>query len=366
MKKLLLILGAATALVAVSCMKTETTTMSGNLKAGLSTGVTAVNDAVNSISSSAAYGVLNANSVALKSATDLSTTFADSVTLASVAGIYDFQPDLFHFYDFCIPHRMFVKTGTSDHLIVNLPQKLVFHPRFLHELNPADTTLKNDFRIDASDYYYFFNFTNLFNYRLSASFTLDTASIGEMQVLLTANLSSLSNANTFTFPGGYVINTSQAVANDTLTKVFSLTKGTDVLLKETVIASQLKPGMGEGRGIDEEFRHRERLYILDIGNVEIRRGNGLDSIQVYLNGVLQQHAGAKIVDSTGTDGSFFHKRDILLTFDDGTTTNLNTLLDPARQALSTLVDALQSMNFAKNIVDYIAIGIDWHMRHDHD
>jgi len=352
-------MGAVLAIAAASCTKSDSLT-SSTLKMSLSTGVTAVNNAVSTISTTKGYEILNANSAALKS----ETTYTDSVTLESVAGIYDYKPDLLSTWNFFIPHKMFVKTGTSAMMIVNLPQKLVFHPRFLRDFNPADTTLANDFSIKASDYYYYFNYTNLYNYRLTAGFTLDTTNLGNMQISATANTTSNSSTSAYTFPNGYSLTTTDALANDTTTKTFNLSKDGTVLMKETTIFAQpvqLPYGMGPG----PDFRHREGLYILTIGNVEIRRGAGLDSIQVYLNGVLQQHAGAAITDSSATDGSFCHSRDIKITFDDGTTTNLSALLDPAKTALKTLVDALHSMNFAKNIVDYIAVGIDYNFRMEH-
>jgi hypothetical protein len=359
MKKPILILIAVIGVLAWSCAKTDS--FNSNLKQSVTNSVTAVNNAVGTISSSTGFQVLNANAGTLKS-TD---TYTDSVTLASVSGIYDFKPDPFHFYDFFIPHRLFVKTGPSDLMIVNLPSKLVMHPRYLHDLYMPDTLLKNNFTIKATDYYYFFNFLNKFDYRLAAGFTLDSADIGHMEINSTASPTSQSYTSTYSFPSGYSISVS-AEKSDTTFSYFSLSKEGNILMKETVIAAPPMAGMmggGDGMGEDHEFRHRERLYVLTIGNVEIKRGAGMDSIQVYLNGVLQKHAGARIIDSTGTDGSICHKRDILITFDDGTTTNLSTLLDPAKEALKTLVDALHSMNFSKNIVDYIAIGIDYDMHH---
>jgi hypothetical protein len=359
MKKSLLILTAALSIIAMSCSKNDSLNsgFSSSLKQSVSTGVTAVNNAIGTISATKGYEVLSANSVAVKSA----TVYSDSVTLASVAGIYEFKPDLVHTFDFFIPHKLFVKTGTSDSMIVNMPQKLIIQPRFLHEVNPPDSLLKNNFTIRASDYYYFFNYVNEFDYRLKAGFTLDSANIGNLSITATASSPSVySYTSEYTFPGGYTIDVS-SLANDTTTSVFSLSQNASVLMKETVVASP--PSRGQGIGPVPEFRMRERLYILDIGNVEIRRGAGLDSIQVYLNGVLQKTAGARIVDSTGTNGSIFYRRDILLTFDDGTTENLSTLIDPAMAALKNLVNALQSMNFARNIVDYIAIGIDYNIRH---
>lgn len=126
---------------------------------------------------------------------------------------------------------------------------------------------------------------------------------------------------------------------------FALSDGIETLLKETV--SFVRSG----------FRITERQYILTIGNVDIIRSTGVDSIQVYLNGVLQKNAGAKIIDNTNDPGSICHSRDIQLIFDDGTTTNLSTLIKPALTTLKTLVNSLHSMFFAQNIVDYIAISI---------
>ena len=82
---------------------------------------------------------------------------------------------------------MFVKTGTSDLMIVNLPQKLVIQPRYLHDLNAPDSLLKNNFTITASDYYYYFNYVNEFDYRLNAGFTLDSVNIGSLNIIATAS-----------------------------------------------------------------------------------------------------------------------------------------------------------------------------------
>ena len=108
-----------------------------------------------------------------------------------------------------------------------------------------------------------------------------------------------------------------------------------------------------------DYHNKEKQYILSVGNVDIVRSSGIDSIQVFLDGVLQQTAGAKITDPD-TEGSICHHRDILLTFDDGTTTNLSDLIQPAKETLGTLVDSMHSMRFAKNVVDYIAISIYYH------
>ena len=114
--------------------------------------------------------------------------------------------------------------------------------------------------------------------------------------------------------------------------------------------------------IGNGFHKREKQYDLTIGNVEIKRGFGIDSIQVYQNGVLQKKAGAKITDSADSTGTICNKRDILLTFDDGTTAKLSTLISPALTQLKALVSSLHDMYFAENIVDYIAENIYFNSR----
>jgi hypothetical protein len=73
--------------------------------------------------------------------------------------------------------------------------------------------------------------------------------------------------------------------------------------------------------------------------------------------VLQKEAAAFITDDSDTTGTICHKRDVLLTFDDGTTAKLSKMINPALTSLRTLIDSLHSMYFAKNIVDYIAVSI---------
>ena len=153
----------------------------------------------------------------------------------------------------------------------------------------------------------------------------------------------------YTFTGGYSVSTSWQ-AGDTSKQSFTLLQNNSSLLKETTLFT--------GKG----FHKREKQYDLAIGNVEIKRGFGIDSIQVFQNGVLQKTAGAKITDSSDTTGTICNKRDILLTFDDGTTTKLSTLIGPALTQLKTLVTSLHDMYFAENVVDYIALNIYYNSR----
>lgn len=343
MKKAVLLLAVVIGLLAPGCSKYEKESL--NLKDSLEKSVADINKAVKTISGTRAYEVLSANNVSLKSETD----FRDSITLDLIAGIYDFKPDLRHHRDFFIPYRLFEKTGESDQMIVNMPNKFAFRPMYLHNCNANDTTLVNDFTITASDYHYYFNWFNSFDYKLSAGFTLDSEDIGSLDVESQGGgESGRSYTSTYTFDEGYNINVSFQ-SGDSSVSSFALAQDDEILLKETTIK------------VREDYHHREKTYILTIGNIEVVRGTGIDSIQVYLDGVLQKEAGAIIIDSSNSDDeSICHKRDILLTFDDGTTAKLSELIGPAREVLATLVDSLRSMNFATRVVDYIAISIYYH------
>ncbi len=134
-------------------------------------------------------------------------------------------------------------------------------------------------------------------------------------------------------------------------------KDNNVLLKEITIFT---PESGE-----DNHHERERMYDLTIGNVEIKRGGTLDSIQVFMNGVLQKTAGEIITNTSDSTASIFNHRDILLKFDDGTSAKLSELLSPSIVQLKTLVTSLHDMLFAENVVDYIAFSIYFNSRGDY-
>lgn len=235
-------------------------------------------------------------------------------------------------------------------MIVNLPHSRIFHPQYLHSFIRPDSVLKNDFTITASDYHFYYNFWNSLDYKLTASLTLNSEDLGSLDVASVSNSwKDQQNSSKFTFTGGYSIGTTWQTG-DTSKTSFSLMKDNNALLVEK--------NMFTGAG----FHKRERQYDLTIGNVEIKRGFGIDSIQVYMNGVLQKKAGVKITDSADTTGTICDRRDILLTFDDGTTEKLSTLLGPPLTELKALVSSLHDMYFAENIVDYIAINIYYNSR----
>jgi hypothetical protein len=235
-------------------------------------------------------------------------------------------------------------------MIVNLPEKMIFHPKYLHYYNPGDSVPENNFTISASDYHLYYTRWNSFDYKLSANFTLDGTDAGSLDVTSGANSYwDHSYSSKFTFTEGYSV-AAEWQTGDTTVSSFALLKDDNVLLKESRIF------------IWNTHHKGEKQYTLTIGNVDIKRMTGMDSIQVYLDGVLQKEAAAFITDSSDSTATICHKRDILLTFDDGTTAKLSELIDPVLTKLRTLIDSLHSMYFAKNIVDYIAFSIYFNSR----
>jgi hypothetical protein len=347
MKKSMVGMAVFFGLIAGSCTKTEGPAGPNlTFKQAIENNVNKVNNALDAISQTQGYRLLSVNSGSLKS----EEIITDSITLKLISGIYTYKPDNAHLIGPFSTYKLFIKTGASDSMIINLPQKLIFHPVYFRNIIPADSALKNDFNITATDYHYYYTGGYQYDYKLSAGFRLDTANLGNLDVIDNASQASGETwSSKYSFTGGYSINVS-GQTGDTTVSAFSLSNSAGSLLKETV--SFVRTGI----------RMTERQYVLSIGNIDIKRSSTIDSIQVYLNGVLQKKAGVKIKESTDSSGSITQSRDIQLTFDDGTTTNLSTLLAPAMTALKTIVSSLQSMYISTNIVNYLAISIYYNSR----
>jgi hypothetical protein len=342
MKKIVLLVVVAICFGSFSCSWLDNS-KSHDLKSSLDKSVDKINTAVSKISASDGYQIITGTDVTEKS----TISYTDSITMDLIKGIYTYQPDTTHRCNHNSSYKLFKKTGVSDSLIINMPNKLAFHPYYMEEYDRQYTMLTNDFTIKASDYHCYYNWRGSFDYALKAALVLDSVDLGTMTVAQYANArDDQEYISSFSFTEGYAINTLYQVG-DSIIKEFSLTKDTDTLLRESVLF------------IKNGTYHPERQYTLSIGNIDIKKTTGIDSIQVYLDGVLQKTAAATIVDSTDTsDPTICHyRRDILITFDDGTTVKLSELLDPVLEQLGDIVDSLRSMKFAKRVVDYVAFNI---------
>ncbi len=347
--KILIMVGVA-AIICLKCSKSIETSPTGvssnnssmlnlSLKQSVDVSVAKVNYALNKISETQGFKILNSQSA---NTSMVAASFKDSITLGLIAGIYEFQTDSLQPRHMNSITRLFKKTSTSNDMIVKMPQKFIFYPGYLRNVVKKDSTLGNNFIIDASDYHYYYTNYSTFDYKLTAGFLLDSANIGSLNIAETG-----SNYNVkYSFNNGYYFNV-VGTSGDTTQSVISLTSDTGTLIQETV--TYASSGFG---------RLKESQYTLTIGNVEIKRTAGIDSIQVYMNGTLQNKSGVKIFDSsTNGNGSISRSRDIQITFNDGTSTTLSALLKPSYTIFNGLVSSLQSMNLATNVVDYIAVSI---------
>jgi hypothetical protein len=347
MKKSIIAVFVITGLVAWSCSKVET----GNngLKQSVEKGVADISHAVSKISGTAGYQLITMNEAAAKS----EHSFNDTINLGMVSGIYDFQPDTVMHYGHYNPYRLFSKTGESDNMVVNLPERMVFHPKHLYFYEPADTVYPNNFTITATDYHLYYNWWHNWEYKLTAGLTLNNENAGSMDVFSTSrSFHCNAYASKYNFTEGYKISALWQ-DGDTATSAFILAKDNDTLFKETNVF------------IWNDYHKTEKQYDLVIGEVEIKKTTGIDSLQVFVGGVLQQKA-AEIISDDSETGSVCHRRDILLTYDDGTTAKLSDLLAPVRDQLQTLRESLHNMYFAKHIVDYIAFSIFYNTHDYHD
>lgn len=337
MRKIVVFIALIAGMLTWQCSRT---TDDISLKSSVDESVAKINKAMNVISETKGFQLMTMNDQ-LKSGDG----YSDSIELGLIAGIYDFRPDTIHCRHSMSPLWKFEKTGESEMMVVNIPQKLIFHPRYLHSVNIPDTVAPNDFTITASQYHYYFSFMRSYDYRLMAGFTVDDEDIGTLEVTAAGQTFMDRNySSEYWFTDDYSVLVSYE-KGDTVTSSFALKEGDDILMME------------ESAFIWKDYRRSERKYTLTIGNIEIIRTSGIDSIQVFLNGVLQSTAAVKITDEDESDGTVCHHRDILLTFDDGTTAKLSELISPALETLGTLIVPMREMYFAKHIADYIALSV---------
>ena len=347
MNWIILVILLLTSTLTWQCSKQNGTGESQSFKQSLNASTQSLNTAAAEISKTYGYKVLNLSDGSnLKSALATDASFQDSITLAKIKGMYEYQPKSYTHWCYSCFDKLFKKTGDNNDLIVKLPEAKVLFPRRFQSVAQSDTSLKNNLVIDASDYHYYFSMGYLWDYKLAASITINDTALGSINVQSARSSGSgYSFSSGYNFPNGYNVAVN-VKSGDTASSSIALLNNTSTLFKETVNRYKVSGS-----------KYREREYILDVGNVEFKRAAGADSITVYVGGVLQTKAKVEVIDAPVSSGSVFAGRDLKVTFDDGTSTNLSTLLGPSFGILSTLMVNLQNVYFANNIVDYIAFNI---------
>ncbi len=338
------------------CNKTNDSLSSVNsvsLKSSINTGVQNLTSAVNSISASPGYQVFTgANDLSTKSGViSPLDTLTQSIGLADIAGIYTYKATKMTRGHMSLM-KFFTKTGVSSQMIVSLPESKVNSPRMLLRYTPADTLLANDYTVTVSDYLVKFNLFNSYDYKMASSIKIKDVDAGALQIQSTYGKNNgYMYSSEFDFPDGYSTKY-LAASGDTAVSSYSINQGTKTLYQEKLTSIKTST----------DLKHRERDYSLTIGNVLIERklgiGQALDSAKVYVSGVLQLKSKVEIID-TSTDPTVDptvtnQKRELKITFDDGTTATFSQLAGTVITNINSIFTSMHQVNFATNIVDMIA------------
>ncbi len=353
----ILILG----LISWNCSKTTLTNSTPptqvSLKSALTQGVQDLSTAVSAIKSSTGYQVVAGpadlqTKSAVMSPWDTATT---SILLSNIAGVYDYKAKMFKRGHMAMM-RFFNKTADSSLMVVRLPEEKIAGSKKMLSYSPSDTLLANNYKITISDYQLKFGHGFGRSYQMASSTNIKGVEAGTLKISSTKNRTTGYNfSSEYDFPNGFITKCLN-IPGDTAVSTYSISNGTKVLYEEKYTAIRT----------DSMSRHREKEFSLTIGDVMIVRqlGHGqasLDSAKVYVAGVLQLKSKVEVVDNTTNTPSddadkcvTNHKRDLKITFDDGTTKTLTELTGAVIDNIGTLFTSLRQAYFGTAIIDWIA------------
>jgi hypothetical protein len=333
------------------CTKNDVAMNTLSLKQTIDQSALNLNNAVGSISKSTAYSILTLNGGTLKSATAADLGYRVYIPLDTIKGVYDYKPIYKPDRWGKSLIRFFSKTTSSTKMIVNMPLKKVQNIRALNQFSLADTALANNFSIAVSDYHNNYNSYWDYDYILASEISVDNVIAGNLNIksIISPTL-GINYASEYAFKGGYSAQY-KYVSGDTTVSSFAITSDSKVLYEEKLLTIKK----------DTARFGREHQYILTIGDVQITRKSGTKAVEISVGGVVQTNAVVTIVDKEAdTEASVCKKRDIQITFDDGTTTTISALIGTSVTDIKTLFDSLHQVYFAAYVVDWIAYDIYYH------
>jgi hypothetical protein len=339
------------AALAVGCIRNDGLLNNASLKQAVNLSASNLNNAVSKITTSQAYSILTVSDGSLKSADVTDSIYRVYIPLDLVKGVYDYKPvPKWDRWGFSLI-QYFKKSADNAQMIVNMPLKKVKNPMSLRHYSPADSTLKNNFKIAVSAYHNNYNSYWDYDYILDSKISINDTLAGELNIKSNVSpANGIQYGSQYSFAGGY---TAQYKYNsgDTTLSSFTILNGNNVLYEEKLL--KIKN--------DTARFHHERQYILTIGNVQIIRNSGSKTVQISVNGVLQPGAVVSIVDKDEDDeASVCKKRDVQITFEDGTVTTVSALIGKSVDNIRTLYSSLHKVYFAAYVVDWIAYDIYYH------
>jgi hypothetical protein len=330
-----------------SCTKTNFVD-NASLKESINQSAMDLNNAVTAISATKAYSILTVNDGSVKSATGEDTPYRVYITLDSVKGIYNYHPVTRKNRWGISLLRYFTKTTDDSKMIVRMPLKKVEHPRSLRQYALSDSSLTNNFEIAVSDYHNNYNNYHDFDYLLASEISIDNTVAGQLNINYFKSPSlGITYASQYAFTDSYTADYKYQ-SGDTTVSSFAISKAGTILYEEKRLTIKN----------DTLWFGREHQYILTIGNVTITRKSGTRDVTVSVDGVEQPNAIVEIVDNdSDTEASVCKKRDVQITFEDGTITTISALIGNSVENIKTLFDSLHEVYFAAYIVDWIAYDI---------
>jgi hypothetical protein len=329
------------------CERSDTSLDTSSLKQSIDQSAADLNAAMKTISASKAFSLFTVTEDGSKS--DLSENDYDVyISLDQVKGVYEYSPVATTDRLGLPLIRFFSRTADDAKMIVKLPLKKVEHPRSLRSYVAADTALTNNFSISVSEYHNNYNSYWDYDYLLTSDISIDEAAAGKLNIESVVSPDNGTDYNSqYVFTGSYSAKY-RYLSGDTTVSSFGIYDGTNLLYEEK---RQTIPN-------DTARFGREHLYTLTIGNVQIVRKSGVIAPAIYVNGTLQTNAVVAIIDrDSDPEATVCKKRDISITFDDGTVKTVSGLIGDSVTDIRTLFDSLHDVYFAAYIVDWIAYDI---------
>lgn len=333
------------------CTKNNGILDSGSLKQAINSSAMNLNTAVNNISSSNAYGVLTLSESSLKSESTTDSVYRVYIPLELIKGVYDYKPvPMADRWGFSLV-RYFKKSADDTRMIVKMPLSKVRNPMSLRHYSPADSSLLNNFSITVSEYHNNYNSYWDYDYILASEISINDTIAGKLNIKSNVSPSAgIDYASEYAFTDKYTAKY-RYLSGDTIVSSFAIMSGDNVLYEEKLL--KIKN--------DTARFHHERQYILTIGNVQIIRKSVVGAVQVAVNGVVQSGAVVTIVDrEDDSEESVCKKREVQITFEDGTITTISDLIGNSVENIRTLYTSLHKVYFAASIVDWIAYDIYYH------
>jgi hypothetical protein len=327
-----------------------------SLKTSISKNVQELTSTLDGIKASAGYQVLatpgSPSGVSMSKVYSpvIDSTF-NSIVLADIMGEYDYNKSSnYKKWKFSLLNFFSKTADNATQMIVRLPEEKVKKPWTLTRYVAADTLLTNNYVLALNDYQYSFNRFLGWDYTMASTINIKNVDAGALKIKSSNSRAAGYKFNSeFAFANGSVAKCDYSTG-DTAVATYAITNGTKTVYEEKYTAIKAATNS----------RHRENYYALTIGDVQIIRNSGinsLDSAKVYVAGVLQLKSKVEIVD-VATDSVEVsvtnHKRELKITFDDGTSSTISSLLGTSVTTIRDLFVALRQTYFTANVVDVIA------------